>query len=92
MVQPGVLALGRVFNFRPPHNFVKNRAVSAVHAVEVADADERRTEVVGNFVEFVKSLHRQSLHRRDAEYAEFFLIKRSSRRSQRLGGELNFKL
>jgi hypothetical protein len=47
----------RVSGFRSPHDLVQNMAVSAVHAVEVADADERWTEVAGDVVEFVESSH-----------------------------------
>jgi len=47
----------RAPSFRPPHDFVQNKTVSAVHTVEVADANERRTEVAGNIVEFVESSH-----------------------------------
>ena len=50
----------RVRGFRPPHDFVDNMPVSAVDAVEVADAEQRRTEVAGNLVEFVESQHSKS--------------------------------
>ena len=46
-----------VFGLRAPHNLVENHAVSAVHTVEVADADQCGTEVVGNIFEFVKGPH-----------------------------------
>src|SRR5208282_2586515 len=55
----------RAPSFRAPHDFVHNVAVSAVHTVEVTDADERGTEVAGNIVEFVESSHPKSFYRRD---------------------------
>jgi hypothetical protein len=48
-----------------------------VHTVEVADADERGTEVAGDVVEFVESQHAKALYRRDAEDAEKLLIQKT---------------
>jgi hypothetical protein len=50
----------RVPGFRSPHDFVDNVAMSAMHPVEVTHANDRRTEVARNIVEFVKSLHPKS--------------------------------
>jgi hypothetical protein len=49
-----------------------------VHAVKVTDADQRRTEVAGDVVEFVKSQHSKLFYRRDAEDAEKILLRRNS--------------
>ena len=67
----------RVPGLRSPHDLVQNMAVSAVHTVEVTDADERRTEVAGDVVEFVEGQHAKALHRRDAEDAEKLLIQKT---------------
>src|SRR4029077_8679464 len=47
-----------------PHDLVDNVAVSAVHAVEVTDAQDRGTEVAGDVVELAKSLHAIVFRRR----------------------------
>src|SRR6266849_5538073 len=47
----------RVLGLRPPNDLVDDVAVSAVHTVEVTDAEDRGTEVAGNIVEFVKDVH-----------------------------------
>ena len=39
-------------------------AVSAMHAVKVADAHQRRAEVGRNFFEFVKDLHQKASNRK----------------------------
>jgi len=39
------------------NDFIDDRAVRAVDAIKIADADKRGTEVARNFVEFVKDLH-----------------------------------
>jgi hypothetical protein len=67
-----------ILRFCPPHDLVDHGAMSAVHAVEVPDTDQRRTEVAGNIVEFLKSQHSKSFYRRDAECAEKNKAKRSS--------------
>jgi hypothetical protein len=47
----------RTRSLRAPHDLVENMPVSPMYAVEVADANERRTEVAGNVVEFMESKH-----------------------------------
>jgi hypothetical protein len=44
-------------SLRSPHDLIENTPVSAVHAVEVPDAEQRGTEVAGNVVEFVEGQH-----------------------------------
>jgi hypothetical protein len=43
---------------RPPHQVAQHVRVRPVHAVKVADADQRRPVVRGNVFEFVKNLHK----------------------------------
>src|ERR1017187_5171089 len=42
---------------RMANDFIDDRAVSAVNAIEIADADDRGTEVAGDIVEFVEGQH-----------------------------------
>jgi hypothetical protein len=42
---------------RAANDFIDDRAVSAVNTIEIADADDRGTEVVRDIVEFVKRQH-----------------------------------
>jgi hypothetical protein len=42
---------------RALHDFPKHVAVSAVHAVKVADTDHSRAELCRNLVEFVEDMH-----------------------------------
>jgi hypothetical protein len=42
---------------RTANDFIDDRAVSAVNTIEIADADDRGTEVVRDIVEFVKRQH-----------------------------------
>ena len=42
---------------RALHDFLEHVAVSAMHAVKVPDAHQRRAEVGGNILEFVEDLH-----------------------------------
>ncbi len=41
----------------PPHDLVQNMAMSAVDAIEVANADHRRPKLPRNVVEMVKDVH-----------------------------------
>ena len=50
----------RIRSLRAAHDLVNNMAVSAVHAVEVADTDDRGTEVARDVVEFMESSHPKS--------------------------------
>jgi hypothetical protein len=61
--------------FRAPHDFVQNMAVSAVHTVEVTNADERGTEIAGNIVEFVESSHPDYFSPPRRRGRQFFLNK-----------------
>src|SRR5208282_3229163 len=49
-----------VLSLRPAHDLIENMTVSTMYAVEVADAEQRRTEVAGDVVEFVESQHPKS--------------------------------
>jgi hypothetical protein len=60
----------RIVGLGPPHDLVDNAAVSAVHAVEITDAEERWTEVAGKVVELVEKLHQGSAYRRDPEVTD----------------------
>src|SRR5258706_5275891 len=53
-----------VLGFGLPHDLVDNVAVSAVHTVKVADAEDRGTEVAGDVVELVEGEHWRAIHRR----------------------------
>src|SRR5712692_494667 len=64
----------RVLGLRPPNDLVDDVAVSAVHTVEVTDAEDRGTEVAGDVVEMAESLHAAAFHRRAAEVAEKILL------------------
>src|SRR5229473_6203416 len=63
-----------VLGLGSPHDLVDHVAVSAVHTVEVTDAEDRGTEVAGDVVELVESLHAAAFHRRAAEVAEKILL------------------
>ena len=65
----------RLRSLRPPDNLIDDRPVSAVHSIEVADADNRRTKVPRNVFEFVEDLHAKFFYRRDAENAEKLIQK-----------------
>ena len=44
---------------RPANDLLQHMAVSAMYAVKIADAHNRRPEVGRNFFEFVKDFHRK---------------------------------
>ena len=52
-----------VLGLGSPDDLVDNVAVSAVHAVEVTNAEDRGTEVAGDVVELVESQHWRAIHR-----------------------------
>src|SRR6266851_6620409 len=54
----------RVLGLRPPNDLVDDVAVSAVHTVEVTDAEDRGTEVAGDVVELAEGLHATVCRRR----------------------------
>ena len=59
----------RISRVSTPHNLVENGTVSAMHSVEIADADNRRPEVVRNIVEFVEKSHPNFVNRAETPKA-----------------------
>src|SRR6266849_5341229 len=58
-----------------PHDLVDNVAVSAVHTVEVTDAEDRGTEVAGDVVELAEGLHATVFRRRSpaVSFSDFII-------------------
>jgi len=65
----------RVSSLCSPHDFIENMPMSPMHAVEVADANQRGTKVAWNVVEFVENQHRV-FHRRDANSRKSMVVSR----------------
>jgi hypothetical protein len=53
----------------PADNLLKHMAVCAMYTVEIADADDRRSKIGGDFGEFMKYLH-QKLTAKSAKQAQ----------------------